>query len=149
MSSPISTTDGSLPSMMSMAEFSAWIMFMLATILLPFQTHQGLLTLQILRHLLEHILEHEIRVESRPLAHGAERDRFLPTRCHQRLEFGGQGLMASLGPLAESDQVHFQSEDGIAQRTMLGIVLGAIARQIVAGRMSRPAIGHQFNQRGT
>src|SRR5271168_2887806 len=114
MSSPMSTTEGSLPSMMSMAEFRAWIMFMLATMLFPFQTHQGLLTLQILRHLLEHILEHEIRVESRPLAHGAERNRFLPTRRDQGLEFSRQGLMASLGPLADSDQVRFQPEYGIA-----------------------------------
>src|SRR5580692_357891 len=107
MSSPISTTAGSLPSMMSMAELRAWIMFILAMTLTPFRAHQRLLPLEIMRHLLEHILEHQIRIEPRTLAQGAECGCFLPARCNQRLELRAQRLMTGFRPFADFHQVLF------------------------------------------
>src|SRR5580700_2308576 len=93
MSSPIKTTAGFLPSMMSMAEFRAWIMFMLAMRSAQFLAQQGLLAPKILRHILEHVLEHGVRIQSRAFGHGAELDRFLPAGCHQRLELGAHRLV--------------------------------------------------------
>src|SRR5882757_6374857 len=144
MSSPISTTDGSLPSMMSMAEFKACIMFMLAMPSTPFRTHQRPLPFEMLRHLLEHVLEHQIGIEPRTVGHRAEGDCFLPARADQCIEFLAQRLMTLLGPFAQCDQVLFEPLDRIAQGPMFLIVLGAVAGRIVAGRVSRGAIGHQF-----
>src|SRR5450631_442585 len=146
MSSPISTTAGLRPSMMSMAEFKAWIMFMFAMASTSLRAHLGTLALEILRHLLEYVLEHQIGVELWTLAHGAEGDRLLPTRGHQRIEFSRQGLMTLLGPFAHGDQMLLQSLDGIAERPMLLVVFGTIARRVVAGRMRGGTIRHQFDQ---
>ena len=54
--------------------------------------------------------------------------------------------MALLGPFAELDQMPLQPLDRIAERPVLLIVLGAIARRIVAGGMRGGAVGHQFDQ---
>ena len=56
--------------------------------------------------------------------------------------------MALLRPLAQIDQVLLEPLDGIAQRPMFVIVLGAVARRIVAGGMRGCAIGDQLDQRG-
>src|ERR1700684_3008588 len=115
MSSPMSTTAGSCFSMMSMAELSAWIMFICATasgLLLAgrrgppaFRAHQRPLFLEIPGHVLEYILEHEIRIEPRPFRHCPECGRLLPARGEQFLEFGRQRPMPLFRPLAELDQM--------------------------------------------
>src|SRR5271165_5652581 len=108
MSSPISTTAGSFPSMMSMAEFNAWIMFMLAMSgprLAPLGAHQGALPLQVRRHFFEYVLKHEVRIEPWPLAHRSIGHCPLPTGGDQRLEFRGERAMTLLRPLPEFAQM--------------------------------------------
>src|SRR5580704_8392056 len=121
MSSPIRTTAGFLPSMMSMAEFRAWIMFMVAMCLAQFLAQQRLLALKILRHVLEHVLEHRLWIQSRAFGHRAELDRFLPARRHQCLELGAHGLVPLFRPFADFDQMRLEALDGIAQRPMFGV----------------------------
>src|SRR5580658_8124103 len=147
MSSPMSTTEGSLASITSMAEFKAWIMFMLAMNSTPFRAHQVALPLQIARHLLEHVLEHQVRMQPRTFGHGAVRQRLLPACRDEGLDLARQRLVTFLGPLAQSDQMLLQARDGIAQGPVFLIILRAVARRIVAGGMRGRAIGHQLDER--
>src|SRR5258708_8339308 len=140
MSSPIRITAGFLPSMMSMAEFRAWIMFMLAMRSAEFLAQQGLLTQQILRHVLEHVLEHRVWIQPRPLGHGAELDCFLPARYHQRLELRAHRLVPLFRPLADFDQMPLQALDGIAHRPVLAVILAPIPRPISPPGTHTPAL---------
>src|SRR5271156_4441539 len=123
-------------------------MFMLAMNSSPFRPHKGSLLLQMFGYLFEYVLEHQIGIEPGALAHRAEGRRFLPARRHQRFEFRRQRLVARFRPLPEPDQVLLEPQNGIAQRPVLMIVLGSIARGVVAGGMRGAAIGDQLNQRG-
>src|ERR1700730_6636461 len=122
-------------------------MFMFAMPSTSLCAHQGPLAFETLRHLLENVLEHQVRIEARPFAHRAEGHRFLPAGPDQRVEFSGECPMTLFGPLAEGNQVLLEPLDGVAERPMLLVVLGAVARRIIAGRMRRGTIGHQLDQR--
>ena len=54
--------------------------------------------------------------------------------------------MPLLGPLAERDQVLLEALDRIAERPLLVVVLRAVTRRIVAGRVCRAAVGHVLDQ---
>ena len=86
-------------------------------------------------------------VEARTFVERAERHGFLPGRHHLRVELGVQVLVLLLAPLAARDQVILQPFDRIAQRPVFVVVLGPVARRIVAGGMRRGAIGDQLDQR--
>src|SRR5882757_3113147 len=146
MSSPMSTTEGSFPSMISMAEFKAWIMFMFAMPSTSLCAHQRPLALETLRHILEHVLEHQVRIEARAFAHRAEGHRLLPAGHDQRVQFSGECPVAFFGPFAESNQVSLEPLDGVTEGPMLLVVFRAVARRIIAGRMRRGTIGHQLDQ---
>src|SRR5450631_2931058 len=136
----MSTTEGSFPSMISMAEFKAWIMFMFAMPSTSLGAHQGPLALETLRHLLENVLEHQVRIEARPFAHRAEAHRLLPAGADQGIELRGECAVALFGPFAESNQVFLEPVDRVAERPMLLVVFGAVTRRIIAGRMRRGTI---------
>src|SRR5579872_7113621 len=134
MSSPMMTTRGSRSSMMSIAELSAWTMFMCAMALTLFRRQSRLalelltilfrcvarmscvhgfqlraLTQQVRRGLCVHIVEHRARVELRtvgecPVAHG-----LLPAGTDVRIELLLERRVPLRGPLAEGDQMSAQA----------------------------------------
>src|SRR5262245_28488498 len=149
MSSPSTTTDGSWPSLMSMAEFRAWIMFIWA---MPLPARHlvaqlGFLPPQVLGHLLEDVVEHEFGIEPRRVGERPVTDRLLPGACDVRLELDGERLVPLFRPLAEPDQVVLQPFDRVAERELLVVVLGPVARRVVAGRMRRGTVGHVLDDR--
>ncbi len=103
--------------------------------------------LQVFGHLLEYILEHQIGIEPGALGHRAEGGGVLPAGRNQNLEFSRQRLMTRFRPFAQLDQVLFEPLDGIAQGPVFMIILGPVARRVVAGGMRGRAIRHQFDQR--
>src|SRR3984885_5254507 len=121
-------------------------MFMLAIGLAPLRAHLLALFEQMLRYFLEHVLEHEVGVQLGTLARGSVGHSLLPARHDQRLELGAERPMALLGPFAELDQMLLEPLDGTAERPVLLIVLGAIARRIVARGMCGRAVGHELDQ---
>src|SRR5216684_6057511 len=122
-------------------------MFMFAMPSTSLCTHQGPLALETVRHLLENVLEHQVRIETRPFAHRAVGHRLLPAGADQGVQLSGERPMALFGPFAERDQMLLEALDGVAERPMLLVVLRAVARRIIAGRMRRGTIGHQLDQR--
>src|SRR5688572_17677120 len=143
-SSPRTTTEGSCASLTSMAEFRAWIMFICAIGLFPRQlfAHFRRLPPEVLGHFLEDVLEHQPGVEPRRLGERAVADRFLPGARHFFLELRDERLVALRRPFAEGDEVVLEPVDGVSERELLVIVLGAVARRIVARRMRGRTIGH-------
>ena len=95
----------------------------------------------------EYVLEHGFRIELRAVGERAVRDRFAPCGRDLLLALFRQHVLAFVRPLAERDQVRLQALDRIAQRPMFVIILGSIARRIVAGGMRSGAISHMFDQR--
>jgi hypothetical protein len=81
----------------------------------------------------EHIFKHRARVQARTLGHGAGTLRLLPALGHVRVELLGQLLMALRRPLAETNQVLFETLDRITQRPCLPVILRPVARRIVTG----------------
>src|SRR5579862_6692525 len=158
------TTRGSRSSITSMAELSAWTMFMRAigsalacrgrgrrgaglALRLAQRAQLALLLLQVRRHLLEDVLEHGERIEPGTRGERAEALGLLPGGVDVRLELLLEPRVPLLGPLAERDQVLFETDDRIAERPGAPFLLGAVARGIVAGGVRRGAVGDQLDQR--
>src|SRR5262245_12706653 len=149
MSSPSTTTDGSWPSLMSIAALSAWIMFICAMASVPRRlvAHLGRLAAEVFRHFLEHVLEHEARIEPRWIGERAVADRLLPRSRDVLLELDGELLVALLGPFAEADEVVLEPLHGVAERELLVVIFGPVARGVVARRVRRGTIGHVLDER--
>src|SRR5690606_30538888 len=99
------------------------------------------------RDLFEHVVEHGFRIELRAAAERAVGVRFTPGGGDLLLALLRERRLALLGPFAQRDQVRFESLDRVAERPALELVLGAVARRIVARGMRRDAIGDQLDQR--
>src|SRR6186997_990656 len=152
----MTTTEGSRAIITSIAEFNAWIMFIWATALLLRRREPELgvefdfvgelfaLPAQIFRELLVDVLEHEVAVETRAFVERAEGHGFLPGRHHLRVELRVQILVLLLAPLAARNEMVLQSVYRVAQRPMLVVVLRPVTRRVVAGRVGRRAIRHEF-----
>src|SRR5579863_4080021 len=166
MSSPSTTTRGSRSSITSMAELSAWTMFMRAMgsglaggrrcrarggarLLLRRAQRAQLVLLrpEVGWHVLQHVLEHGERIERRSAGERAVALGLFPAGADVRLELLLESRVALLGPLAKRDQVLLEARDRIAERPRAPLVLGAILRRIVAGRMGAGAIGDELDQR--
>ena len=63
------------------------------------------------------------------------------------LRQGALGSVPFLRPLAKADQILFESLDRVAERPRTVVILRAIARRIIAGRMGTRAVGDELNQR--
>src|SRR5512137_2180880 len=115
MSSPRITTFGSRASMMSMAEFSAWIMFICGMSDSLLGAHLFALLAQVLRHLLEHVLEHQVAVQARAVVERSVLHGFLPALGHLLFQFGCECRVPLLRPLAERDQVVLEAQHRVAE----------------------------------
>src|SRR3977135_2128429 len=141
--------------MMSMAELSAWTMFMYATAsallrhglsllvqVLPFRravlrldctqsAQLFALPRQVGRHVLVDVLKHCGRIETRTLREGAVLHRLFPTRGDMSLQLLLQRNVAILRPFAERNEVLLQTNDGITQRPRLPFVLRTVTRRVI------------------
>src|SRR5919109_2565917 len=155
----MTTTEESRAIITSMAEFSAWIMFICA-ISQPRRTSDSsassgtsvggeaqlfveldlgvelfALAAQVLGKFLVHVLEHQQPVEARALVQRTVGHGLLPRGLHLGVELGVQLLVLLVAPLAARDEVLLEALDGIAQRPVVVVVLRAITSGIVAGGM--------------
>src|SRR5580658_8710898 len=95
------------------------------------------LTQQMRWHHGEDVFEHRAWIQARSVGHGAGALCLLPAIGHMCLKFPDQLLVALLRPLAEADQMLFETLDGISQGPGLPVILGPVARRIVAGGVRR------------
>src|SRR3982751_2370694 len=126
------TTLSSRPSITSIAERSAWIMVIAATV----SALSGLahLVLQVRRHVPIDVLEHRRQRRRRAVEQRAVLRRFLECGADLGVERLGRLLVLLVGPDAEADQVLLQARDRVAERVVLRVVAGAVFRRIVRGR---------------
>src|SRR5215467_8640701 len=159
------TTRGSRSSITSMAELSAWTMFMraigsplagggrrrLAAARLALGLAQRpqllLLRLEVGWHLPEDVLEHRQRIERGTAGERAVALGLLPGGVDVGLELLLEPRVPLLGPLAQGDQVLLQSRDRIAEGPGAPLLLGAVFRGIVAGRVRAGPVGHELDER--
>src|SRR5215472_485425 len=159
------TTRGSRSSITSMAELSAWTMFMRAigsplagggrrrlgaarlALRLAQLTQLLLLRLEVGRHVLEHVLEHRQRIERGAAGERAVALGLLPGGVDVGLELLLEPRVPLFGPLAEGDQVLLQARDRIAERPGAPLFLGTVLRGIVAGRVRAGPVGHELDER--
>src|SRR5262249_11257008 len=159
------TTRGSRPSITSMAELSAWTMFMRAigsplagggrrrlgaarfALRLAQCAQLLLLRLQVGRHVLEHVLEHRQRIERGTAGERAVALRLLPGGVDVSVELLLEPRVPLFRPLAERDQVLLQADDRVAERPGAPLLLGAVLRGIVAGRVRPGPVGHELDER--
>src|SRR5262249_11150268 len=74
---------------------------------------------------------------------------FLPRGGDLLFEFLLESGVPLLAPFLQTNQVLLQSLDRVAERPGGGFRLGTIAGGVVAGGMSRCAIGHELDERRT
>src|SRR5665213_210151 len=143
-SSPNTSTSGSRPSITSMAEFSAWIMFIRAMRLHP---HLLALLSQVPGHLLEHVLEHRRHAGTRAAGEGAVALGLLAGRAHRLGELLFQRRVLVVRPRSQRHQVAREPRDRIAQRPSRRLLGRPVAAGIVAGRVALGPIGDQLDDR--
>src|SRR5678815_4851083 len=141
------TTLSSRPSMTSIAERSAWIIVMLAIAALAFGARLAQLVVQVRRHVLVDVLEHRLERRRVAVEERAVLGRFLERGRDLGIELLRGRLVPGLGPRAETDQVLLQPRDRIAEREVLRLVAGPVARRIVGGRVRAGAVGDPLDQR--
>src|SRR5947208_1775602 len=134
--------------MTSIAERSAWIIVMLAiasrSVLLP-----GLaeLVLQVRRHVPVDVLEHRLDRRRVAVEERTVLGRFLERSGDLHVELLRRLLVLFVRPRADRDQMLLQARDGVAEREMLVVVAGPVARRIVRGRVRSGAIRDPLDQR--
>src|SRR5215216_5670321 len=106
----------------------------------------GLLLTQMPRHLLVDVLEHRAGIMVRAFTQNAVALRLRISGTHRFLEFGGEGLVPLVAPLAKTDQMDLQSANWIAQRPVLPLITRAIAARIIACRMWCNPIGEKLDK---
>src|ERR1700733_1201741 len=102
---------------------------------------------QMTRHLLVDLLEHRRRARLRAVVEGAGALGLLRGVENFCVALRLHLSVALLAPGADADEMDFQPLDRIAQRPRGPLVLGAIFRRIVRGRMRARAVGYPFDQR--
>src|SRR3954471_18647250 len=108
--------------MMSMAELSAWIMFICGMSGPLLRAQLVALPPQVLGHFLEHVLEQQVAVQTRAVGQRAVLHGLLPAFRYLCFKFLGERGVALLGPFAQRDQVILEAHDRIAERPLLVVV---------------------------
>ena len=154
---PSRPRDGSRAIMTSMAEFSAWIMFICAMYLSPPRPSSALSLIssascsrwrrRFSGMSLIHVLEHGCRSSRGPSLSAPKDTASFQAAATCASSSACSVLVLFLAPFAERDQVVLQAFDRIAERPVLVVVLRAVTRRIVAGGMRRGAIGDELDER--
>src|SRR3954465_4370101 len=114
--------------MTSSAEFSAWIMFIVAI------SDSRLLALaaQMPRHVFVDILEHRLDAGDFAFAQSAGGSGFSIGRAHPLHRIFLRGFRSRFPPFAQHNEMLLQAFDGIAQRPAFSFICRTISRGIVA-----------------